>query len=80
MTSFQPKHHIYVTYLIRSLNSIASKVIQHVHETFNNTRSSLAQITNSIEFIHSSGVDWPCPIQCKQEVYTINPKPCLSFP
>lgn len=65
MTLFQPKHHISLHHrkhvdLIRALNSIASKVIQHVHETFNNTRSSLAQITNSIEFILSSGIDWPC--------------------
>lgn len=43
--------------LIRALNSIASQVIQHVHETFNNTRSSLGQISNHTEFIYSS-IDW----------------------
>lgn len=54
--------------LIRALNSIASKVIQHVHETFNNTRSSLGHITNHTEVIYSSGIDWPCLVQCNQKV------------
>ena len=44
--------------LIRALNSIASKVIQHVHKTFSNTRSSLGQITNHTEVIYFW--DWSC--------------------
>lgn len=81
---FSLKHYLFHSIIenvkIRALNSIASKVIQRVHETLNNTRSSLGQITHRIESIYFSGIDWPCLVQCNQKVYFINSKPCPSFP
>lgn len=63
--------------LIKALKSIASKVIQHVHETFSTT-SSLGQITNHTELILWNWLTLPGTVQ--QKVHSINPKPCLSFP